>query len=86
MLANKRPPRPEQPAIKYGLDDAMWKLINDCWNAIPDERPNMKAIIERLKPGYPWQNEMEEKVDMHDSFLLSVSAMPGPQSIDFREE
>lgn len=48
VMRGKMPKRPEGDAIKYGLDDDMWKLITDCWSPAPSDRPSMDAVITRL--------------------------------------
>ncbi|KAJ6602966.1 kinase-like domain-containing protein, partial [Mycena sp. CBHHK59/15] len=38
--------RPSRPAT--GLEDDLWKLIEDCWRQEPDQRPTVTEIIQRL--------------------------------------
>jgi hypothetical protein len=42
-----RPERPES-AEAYGLSDALWKLMEDCWNHRLESRPTANIISERL--------------------------------------
>ncbi len=45
---DRRPPRPSEPAIQRGLDDAMWNLMQACWKTNPEERPNMMQVGTRF--------------------------------------
>jgi hypothetical protein len=56
--------RPRRPLgllyMNRGLNDAMWKLMEDCWEHIPANRPTAFQIIHRLpevpdnRPSVPW--------------------------------
>ncbi len=42
---DKRPPRPSEPEIQRGLNDAMWNLMQACWETEPRERPDMIQVV-----------------------------------------
>lgn len=47
LLANGgRPVHLQSPII----EEVTWKLMQDCWKAIPSERPTMALIVKRLVP------------------------------------
>jgi len=57
----ERPPRPIGSLyMNRGLNDDMWKLMEDCWEHIPANRPTAYQIIYRLpqvpdnRPSVPW--------------------------------
>ncbi|KZV96075.1 kinase-like protein [Exidia glandulosa HHB12029] len=50
--------RPERPtsgpgAASRGLDDALWALCLQCWDATPSERPTMRTIVESIPTSHP---------------------------------
>ncbi|TDL17031.1 kinase-like protein [Rickenella mellea] len=53
VLQDLRPPRPFE-AMEIGLDDAVWKLMQDCWQSKPKSRPDMKDVVRRIPPFVPW--------------------------------
>lgn len=49
VLKGHRPLRPPgEQCIHLGLDDAMWMLMQRCWNTSPDTRPSANEIVEIL--------------------------------------
>ena len=44
IIAGRRPSRPNQTKLP-GLDDNVWKLIEDCWKADPTQRPEMSTVL-----------------------------------------
>ncbi|KDQ11463.1 hypothetical protein BOTBODRAFT_456001 [Botryobasidium botryosum FD-172 SS1] len=43
------PERPvDKDVIARGLDDSMWRLMENCWNIDPKERPSVASIVSRL--------------------------------------
>ena len=42
------PKRPED-STEIELDDDMWALIQDCWKYDPSQRPDMDAVVNRLR-------------------------------------
>lgn len=42
--------RPERPmdAASIGLSDALWKVVEDCWKQQPQERPKIRAVLNRV--------------------------------------
>ena len=44
IIQNKRPRRPDEPA----LSDGAWEAIQQCWAREPWKRPRMKNVIENL--------------------------------------
>ena len=49
----QRPTRPplRSPAWRHwGLTDAIWELMEDCWRHRPVDRPVIKDVIVRLSP------------------------------------
>jgi son of sevenless len=47
------PTRPENSAITGGLSDAMWNLMNQCWQRDPTSRPSMTKIRETIQNMHP---------------------------------
>lgn len=45
LASGGRPVRLDSPKI----EENTWKLMEDCWKAIPSERPSMKQIAVALK-------------------------------------
>jgi son of sevenless len=43
------PTRPENRASVRGLSDAMWNLMNRCWQRDPTSRPSMTKICEAIQ-------------------------------------
>ena len=43
------PTRPEQSATQKGLSDALWDLMNQCWQHDPKSRPSMSEIRETIQ-------------------------------------
>jgi hypothetical protein len=39
--------RPERTS--YTLTDGMWALLVDCWDQVPQKRPDMGAVVQRLE-------------------------------------
>ncbi|KAG6872124.1 hypothetical protein C0995_012778 [Termitomyces sp. Mi166 len=48
LSEGKRPVRPVGNAY-YGLDDFMWRLLEDCWAPDPGTRPTAHQIVRRLE-------------------------------------
>lgn len=38
------------PGEQVGLDDDVWKMIQECWNLKPEARPTMKDVRRFLEP------------------------------------
>ncbi|RDB27522.1 Serine/threonine-protein kinase STY8 [Hypsizygus marmoreus] len=55
LLKVSRGERPAKPLglhyLDRGLTDRMWRLMEDCWEHIPDLRPPASEIVERLQRG-----------------------------------
>jgi son of sevenless len=49
------PTRPEH-ANTRGLDDAMWNLMNQCWQRDPKSRPSMSVIREAVQNIHPMRS------------------------------
>ncbi|TDL26203.1 kinase-like protein [Rickenella mellea] len=44
-----RPERPTGPVVvARGLDDKMWKLLEECWAQKPEDRPTIQEVLARL--------------------------------------
>ncbi|TDL15512.1 kinase-like protein, partial [Rickenella mellea] len=44
-VMNKQTPlRPTEDLLKYGLDDDLWALMEECWNFAPTQRPKLGYI------------------------------------------
>jgi hypothetical protein len=64
MLKVTRGERPSRPQgllyINLGLSSVMWRLMEDCWEHIPTNRPTASQIVARLprvpddRPSVPW--------------------------------
>ena len=50
------PARPEQKATIRGLNDALWNLLNQCWQRDPISRPSMSAIRETIQNIHPMRS------------------------------
>ncbi|KAK1216148.1 hypothetical protein PQX77_021227 [Marasmius sp. AFHP31] len=50
-VANGRnPKRPTHPRVKErGLDDNLWKLMEECWDRTPSARPGIDEVLQRLE-------------------------------------
>ncbi|KAF9789191.1 kinase-like domain-containing protein [Thelephora terrestris] len=48
VTKGKRPSKPAG-ASKSGLSSAGWKIVEDCWNKKRDKRPDMQAVVNRLR-------------------------------------
>lgn len=49
MQNGDRPHRPTNPEVPLrGLDDAMWALLQECWQEDPTHRPTIVDILARL--------------------------------------
>ena len=47
VMGGKRPSRPEKnsaPFIEWGLTNSMWRLMEQCWDRDPENRPTMSSI------------------------------------------
>ena len=50
----EKPPRPSEARIvQRGLDDQLWKLLNECWNVLPSSRPPIAEVLNKLGAGAP---------------------------------
>ncbi|KXN91148.1 Cell division control protein 7 [Leucoagaricus sp. SymC.cos] len=47
--------RPQRPTGKgdFPIDDAVWSLLEKCWNLDPNARPECHRVLERFKPLCP---------------------------------
>ncbi|KIM72464.1 hypothetical protein PILCRDRAFT_829732 [Piloderma croceum F 1598] len=45
---NRRPGIPTEHAIGRGLDNNIWRLMQDCWKNLPEDRPSMEIVLARL--------------------------------------
>lgn len=51
LAIGNRPRRPvDAEVIRYGLNDDMWRLIQDCWCQNPQDRLTMTEVVARLVP------------------------------------
>jgi hypothetical protein len=49
LQSGRQPPRPTADHCDgVPMSDALWELTLDCWKGIPEERPDMLAIVQRL--------------------------------------
>ena len=47
VMTGKRPSRPAKnsgPFVKWGLTDPMWRLMEQCWDRNPNNRPTISRI------------------------------------------
>jgi len=75
------PTRPETNISMRGLSDAMWNLMNQCWQRDPESRPSMSEIREAIQ-------DMNLRictsyVQLHQLFLMPRKPLgkPGPSRI-----
>ncbi|KDQ18697.1 hypothetical protein BOTBODRAFT_103893 [Botryobasidium botryosum FD-172 SS1] len=52
VITGQFPKRPGGEAIARGLDDNVWALIQDCCHPVPDLRPDMSAVLSRLRAAH----------------------------------
>ncbi|KAG6876011.1 hypothetical protein C0992_001402 [Termitomyces sp. T32_za158] len=51
ILAGQRPERPVDSSDSWsiwGLTEDMWALMEDCWQHVPEERPTIQEVLDRL--------------------------------------
>ena len=49
MQRGDRPRRPTDPEIAArGLDDNLWRLLEQCWQEDPAVRPKIEEVLSRL--------------------------------------
>jgi hypothetical protein len=53
-IAKKR--LPNRPQV-YWVTDELWALIQDCWNYVPQERPTMDQVYDRLLEAEKYRKE-----------------------------
>lgn len=41
---DRRPPRPHGTAVRNGLDEHVWRLMQQCWQTDPANRPDMTRV------------------------------------------
>lgn len=47
ILANKRPDRPTKethPYLSHHMSDAVWNIVQKCWNPQREERPSIEEV------------------------------------------
>ena len=44
----RRPSRPEE-ARALGLSDAIWEVVEKCWQKEREERPTISHVLQRLQ-------------------------------------
>jgi len=49
VLLRMQPPEKLRPRRPEGINDALWKLITDCWEQEPEHRPNIAQVVTRLR-------------------------------------
>lgn len=52
VLRGRRPERPKD------IGDAIWKLVESCWNEDPTARPSPHQLVERLSA--TWRSKLED--------------------------
>jgi len=52
---NLRPDRPDIDCV-LGLTDEVWEIVKDCWRTDPELRPEMGAVVTRLRSAAPLPN------------------------------
>ena len=63
VTAGKRPARPPHREV-LGLDDAMWNVVQQCWDANPQSRPTIKDVRSFLGPAsWKWSPLTSEEID-----------------------
>ena len=50
ILEGRRPQKPEA-AESLGFTDELWSMIERCWREEPDERPEVKEMLDCLERG-----------------------------------
>ena len=47
VMGGKHPSRPAKnsaPFVEWGLTNSMWRLMEQCWDRDPENRPTMNSI------------------------------------------
>ncbi|OCH92031.1 kinase-like protein [Obba rivulosa] len=70
ILSGDRPRRPPQ-ATKLGLSDELWALMEACWHADPQSRPDIAAVVACL--GYElWRRDEDSVGNAPDEWPLAM--------------
>jgi len=73
LTQGKRPSRPEFTlSAKRGLNDAMWHLIEECWDQDPERRPEGKHVVQSIRQ---LLNHTVDKRQQGDFDPMSMSKM-----------
>lgn len=52
VISGERPMRPSETKFaQRGLDDEMWELLQECWAEVPESRPTVDVILDRIPVG-----------------------------------
>ncbi|KAI9508854.1 ras guanine nucleotide exchange factor domain-containing protein [Russula earlei] len=81
------PTRPEQNITLKGLSDAMWDLLNRCWQRDPGSRPSMPEIREVIQQIHPSRSSLRSAtgrtlssgtspIYRHGNSFSSVTSVP----------
>lgn len=65
----KRPLRPlHELAVIRGLDDPLWDIVEECWDADSKLRPSSDMIVERLRSQFLSLKDNRARDDFDHSF------------------
>jgi Protein tyrosine and serine/threonine kinase len=72
VIGKGSPPlRPGNSATARGLSDAMWDLMNQCWQLQPTSRPSMTKVREVIQNMHPLRSSMSHSlIDATYSYSL----------------
>jgi len=68
LTAGSRPPFPGNQTIARGLDFANWRVIWECWAALPRHRPTIQTLHRMWNPEQPEYPVALRLLSPNDSF------------------
>lgn len=69
VFKNIHPRRPKS-ALRFGLTDDVWTLMEKCWDRLPSDRPSMKTVASQLiqiKRRQQQDTMDEERASLHSA-------------------
>lgn len=68
-----RPSRPPaERDLSWGLDDALWALVEACWHQRPSERPAARAIVEFIRSHSNQDSSERPEPDWDKTFMREI--------------
>ncbi|KIM71487.1 hypothetical protein PILCRDRAFT_82730 [Piloderma croceum F 1598] len=66
--------RPSRPPLSCGLDDEVWKLIENSWNQDPNARPSIRTVAMHLCTKMGLQSDIQCSSDWDTLFVTNLWA------------